>query len=107
MKVTRYDWTWNDILYDVDEVIELYKAITVKMRLCLRQPIFLDLIIKLLIAKSYILMVLQKTVKASDVLNLARELIDSITEGQLMIISFQEFPQHRPDAYHYPLEILK
>ena len=36
IKEARYEWSWIDILRDLDEVIEQYKVITVKMRLCLR-----------------------------------------------------------------------
>ena len=36
IKEARYEWSWIEILRDLNEVIELYKAITVKIRLCLR-----------------------------------------------------------------------
>ena len=67
----------------MDESIELYKKITTKKmpRSLYKgavQPIFLDLIIRLLIAKGFVISQLDRPIQAAETFNLAKELIQMI-----------------------------
>lgn len=90
-------------------MLDLYKQLRTEghPRISQAQPIFLDLIVRLLIVKSYALNMLLKPIKAANVLIQAEEVLKRVADGTLMIISNTEFPDIRPDTYHYPLEILQ
>ena len=73
----------------------------------LAQPIFIDLIIRLLLAKSHILSIQNKPIKAVNLLNKAEKKIRKIGNNQIQIISHDMYPELRPDTFCYPLEILQ
>ena len=91
----------------MDEVIELYKKITTSDLRGKTSPIFLDLVIRLLICKSYVLMMLNQPIKSANCFNLAQEMIYLVKCGQLQIYSFHEHPDLRAETHHYPIEILE
>ena len=67
MKEGHDGWSWPDVLESIDESIELYKKIkTSKLPKEVyggeTQPIFLDLIIRLLIAKGYVISKLDRPI---------------------------------------------
>ena len=71
------------------------------------QPIFIDLIIRLLISKSHILSIYNKPIKAANLLNKAEKKIRNICAGRLQIIDHDDYPEIRPDTFCYPIEILQ
>ena len=75
----------------VDECIDNYERITVSLN-GNRQSIFIDLIIRLLIVKGYIISMLNKPVKAANEFIKAEELIRKIGQGEMRIVTQKDFP---------------
>ena len=107
LEVSKYfKWTWSDVYDNIDEVIKMYRIIRVEA-FGLSQPIFIDLIIRLLIAKSHIVSIQHKPIKAANCLNKAEKKIRKIGTGQHQLISNSHYPELRPDTYCFPIEILQ
>ena len=67
------------------------------------QPVFLDLIIRLYIALSFVVNSIHKPMTAIKILEKARVMLDQIDKGQMEIV---EDPEERYGAYTYPQQIL-
>ena len=66
---TGFNWTWREVVQDIDESINLYENIRLNHYGVSKQPIFIDLIVRLLIAKSHIMSIQNKQIKALNLLN--------------------------------------
>lgn len=97
------------MLSGVNKSIENYTKLTTRIDSGARdkQPIFIDLLVRLSIVKGHIFCVLDKPVKAVNEFKRANEVINLIICGHFKIVTFAENPDLRLDTYHYPVEILQ
>ena len=74
---SEYEWTWSDVLKNIDEAILLYNQIKVPKsgKRGQRQPIFIDLIIRLFLTKGHAYSMLNKPIKAANEFMRAHDLI--------------------------------
>lgn len=94
--------TWVHVLARIDKALNLYSRITC-VRNRRRQYKYVDLVIRLQIVKAYVLTILEKSMKASTVLEEVGEQLEKIRNGELRIIQESSVRYH---AFHYPEEIL-